>query len=724
MSLRTSLLLLLLFTSARASSGAPCATPAAPRIAPVVETVHGVEIRDPYRWMEQGGPEFDTWSRAEAKYARSILDSIPGRQEIYQRISSLSQGSGGVRKLQVRKAHWLYERAVPGRDGPALFMRKNRDGEEQRIDLLGSLPASEGPWSEVHAARVLSPDGRYLTFGTTQNGEANPTLRVYDLELDRLLPDRIVWPLWADSAGFEPRWLADSSGFFYVRRADASSTMDDTERARRGQVFVHRLGRDANTDRAIFGYGITPEIAETDTLYVRSEPHPRWLTLWRRMPDARELWVVDLDELGAEGNPRARRIWASDVSVPGYGVLENWLYIADSNGSPRFRVVRFDLEKNAPTAELALPEQPGVLTHLVAANDAVYVVETLLSKARLHILERDRVRHLDLEDGVVSSLNAGAEGSGVWLTQVDWLVPEKGRLLDAGGDTLHDTGFAAADTVAFDAYASDIGWADARDGERIPYNIVHRKDATLDGSAYVMLEGYGCFGSSYPPFYWPALAAWLEHGGVFVRAAMRGGGELGADWHRAGQDRNKPIAFEDAIDVARHLIRANVTRPGRIGVTGGSCGGLTMGMAALEAPHLIGAAVLSVGAFDPWRLASNSSAGARSIRDIGDPATAEGTRRILAMSPYMQVLDGAPRPAMLIANGATDYAIPLWVAGKMVARTRAALPDGKPVLWDIQWDAGHNVGVDYTQVDTDTMAFLFWQLGHPDFQPTSTQPPD
>src|SRR5690606_26039107 len=134
--------------------------------------------------------------------------------------------------------------------------------------------------------------------------------------------------------------------------------------------------------------------------------------------------------------------------------------------------------------------------------------------------------------------------------------------------------------------------------------------------------------------------------------------------------------FEDAIDVTKHLIRTGVTRAGRVGVSGGSCGGATMGMAALEAPHLIGAAALSVGAFDMWRLAAHSSAGARSIRDFGDPATADGARRIRALSPYYQVLAGAERPPMLISSGATDYAIPLWVGGKMVARSRASAANG------------------------------------------------
>ena len=707
-----------LFVLLLAAIDAACAAPELPDASAIVETVNGVEIRDPYRWMEQGGPEFDVWARAESDFARSTLDTNPGRKALADRIKALDSPSSGIRGLQVRNDRWLYERASDGPDGASLFVRDGRLGKERAIDLFSDLPASEGPWTEIHAARLLSPNGRFLMFGTSQKGEDNPAIRIFDLDKDQLLPDSILWPTWADSNGFQPRWLADSSGFFYVRRADASASMDNTARARRGQVFLHRIGSDASVDRALFGFGITAGISETDTLYVQGEPNGRWLTIWRRMPDARELWVMDLQQLANPQPPIARKIWASDVSVPGYGVLGNDLYVADSIGSPRFHVVRFNLLDEFPKGSEILPEQAGVLTHLIASKDAVYIVETLLSSARLHVIGSNNPRVLDLETGAVASMTAGSEGGGAWISQVDWLMPEHGRLLDAGKTTqLKKLEFDPSNAEAADDFSVETKWAVARDGERIPYTIVQRKDAVADSSAYVMLDGYGCFGSAPAPFYWPALNAWLERGGIFVRAAMRGGGELGADWHRAGRDRNKPTAYEDAIDVAKDLIREKITRPGRIGVTGGSCGGITMGMAALEAPHLIGAAVLTVGAFDPWRLASDSAAGARSIRDIGDPTTAEGTRRIQALSPYMQVLDDAPRPAMLIDSGATDYAIPLWVGGKMVARTRSASPQGKPVLWTIQWNAGHNVGVDYLQADTDAMTFLLWQLGHPDFQP-------
>lgn len=698
------------------------AEPTLPNPIPVTETVNGVEIHDPYRWMEQGGAGFDRWAKAEASHARATLDGIPGRDALQRRIAALDQPGPGVRALQVRNNRWLYRRSPDGSSQLGLYTRLGPTGTETPIDLLARLPQKDGPWSEVDAARVLSPDGRYLTFGTTQKGEANPTLRVFDLVAMQLLPDTITWPLWADSNGFRPRWLADSSGFLYVRRPDANARMDNTARARRGQVFLHTLGQPTSNDRALFGHGLTEGITEADTLYVQGEPDPRWLAILRRMPEGRELWVLDLSQLGTRGLPPARRIYASDVLVPGYGIHREHLYTLDP-ASPRFQLVRFDLTQAAPAPVVALPQQEGVLGQMVAAQDGVYVAESLLSSARLHVVGASGTRTIPLPEGALVSLDAGIEGRGAWLNLVDWLTPRRGWLLEPGDNTLHELPIAAAAVATPNAtYTSRLHWAIARDGERIPYTLVERRSAPRDGNAYVMMDGYGCFGNVNQPFHWPALEAWLERGGAFVSVALRGGGELGAEWHRAGRDRNKPAAFEDAIDVAKHLVRTGVTRPGRIGVTGGSCGGMTMGMAALEAPHLIGAAQLSVGAFDQWRMAGLSAAGARSIRDIGDPATAEGTRRILALSPYMQLLDGAPRPALLIGSGATDYTIPLWVGGKMVARARAASPAGKPVLWNIEWTAGHNAGVDYVQLDTDQMAFMFWQLGHPDFQPGKAVP--
>lgn len=415
---------------------------------------------------------------------------------------------------------------------------------------------------------------------------------------------------------------------------------------------------------------------------------------------------------------QTRRAYQSDELVPGFGIREDKLYTLDNLGAERYRLISVDLSDPSSKPVEVLPQQHCVLGHLQVSADAVHIVETRLGESRLHIIDGKTKRSIMLPDGSVESVTAGPDGNGAWVEVTDWLRPRSGWLVRSG----------QADPVSLDrgpelqprsdlANITELHWAVARDGVRIPYTLVRRSNARPDRSGYLMMSGYGCFGTVNSPFYWPALDAWLQRGGLFVQAGVRGGGELGSAWHRAGSDRNKPTSFEDAIDIVRHLIANGWAKPGKVGLTGGSCGGATMGMTALEAPHLIGAAALSAAALDMHRIATTSTAGARSIREFGDPQTAEGMRRIDALSPYRQLLPGAPRPAILIMSGATDYTIPLWIGGKFVAAAHATHSTAAPILWRIDWTGGHNAGRDYAAEDADLMSFMFWRLGHPDFQP-------
>ncbi|HET9429512.1 MAG TPA: prolyl oligopeptidase family serine peptidase, partial [Allosphingosinicella sp.] len=541
-------------------SSAPPA-PTAPGPVPFMEPLHGEPRFDPYRWMEEAGSAFDGWARQESDWTRQLLDGLPGRARLHARIEQLDRPSPGLGSFQARGGRWLYTRVGDQASARTTFLREEGQGAERPLDLLRTLPSEEGPWSEVVHARVLSPNGRYLAFGTTRRGEADPSLRVYDLQTMQLLPDLVTWPLWADSSGFRPRWLADSSGFLYVRRPDADAAMDARERARRGQVFLHRLGTATAQDEPLFCFGLTHGIEETDTLYVDGEPDPRWLSVLNRKPAGREIWVADLSS-GIGRNP-PRRVYASDELVPGFGVLGDRLYTLDSDGAERYRVVAVDLAGAAAGAPVeVLPQQEGVLGNLQVSADAVYVVETRLDSSRLHIIDESGHRAIDLPQGSVESIAAGPEGRGVWIETTSWLNPRSGWLVEPGAERARSLDSAASTPTASNpANLIELEWAVARDGVRVPYTIVRRANAPRDGSGYVLMSGYGCFGTVNSPFYWPALEAWLEQGGIFVLAHMRGGGELGAGWHLAGSDRNKATSFEDAIDTARQLVRNGWTRP-------------------------------------------------------------------------------------------------------------------------------------------------------------------
>lgn len=693
--------------------GGADAQPQAPPARPFSDSIQGLVRQDPYRWMEIGGADFDAWTQQEAAWARGVLDRIEGRAALHAEIQALDRPASGTTSLQVRSGRWIYDTLQISSGSRASMSRIGDDGIAAKLNLMTALPQEMGPWSEVRHARVLSPNGRYLLFGTTRQGEADPSLRVYDLQSARLLPDIIEWPLWADSRGFRATWLADSSGFFYVRNPDANAATGNRDRARRGKVFLHRLGTPATQDRPSFGFGITEGIEETDTLYVEGEPVDRWLPVLNRKASGREIWVVDLQNAGAQSP--ARLVYRSDALVPGFGVRDGKLYTLDTAGAERYRLIAIDLRSPASAPLEVLPQQEGVLGNLQVSGDGVYIVESVLGASRLHVIDGDNRRTIELPQGSVESVGPGPDGQGAWLEITSWLQPRSGWLVRPGATAAvsldEQTGDRAAET---EANITELHWATGRDGVLIPYTVVRRADRIADGSAYVLMSGYGCYGTVNSPFYWPALEAWLKRGGIFVQAGIRGGGELGSAWHLAGSDRNKPTSFEDAIDTVRHLIASGWTRPGRVGVSGGSCGGATMGMAALEAPHLIGAAILSAAALDMNRIAAATTAGARSIREFGDPETPEGLRRIDALSPYRQLLPGADRPAFLLMSGATDYTIPLWVAGKFVAAARATNARSS-ILWRIDSTSGHNVGRDYAAEDADMMAFLFRQLGHPEF---------
>lgn len=341
-----SLAKLVLVAIAGLFSTAALSQPSPPPLRPFVETAHEVERPDPYRWMENGGDTFDDWVRQEADWARSVLDAIPSRAALFAQIEELDRPSAGVTSLQVRSGRWLYDTLADGASSRSSVVRLGETGEEI-LNLLDLLPKEQGPWSEVRHARVLSPDGRYLAFGTTRAGEANPVIRIFEVQTGRLFPDVIAWPLWADSQGFRPRWLADSSGFFYVRNPRADAAIDSRERARGGQIFLHRLGTPAAEDRPIFGYGIANGIEATDTLYVDGEPDARWLSLLNRKPAGRDIWVMDLGSL-TTGVPKAWRAYRSDELVPGGGVYNGKLCTLDAAGAERYRVVSIDLGNPNP----------------------------------------------------------------------------------------------------------------------------------------------------------------------------------------------------------------------------------------------------------------------------------------------------------------------------------------------------------------------------------------
>jgi prolyl oligopeptidase len=263
--------------------------------------------------------------------------------------------------------------------------------------------------------------------------------------------------------------------------------------------------------------------------------------------------------------------------------------------------------------------------------------------------------------------------------------------------------------------------ARSHDGEMIPLSIIYKRGIKLDGSNPTLLAGYGAYGISRDPGFNPALLAWYEKGGVYAVAHVRGGGEYGEDWYKAGYKLTKPNTWKDFIACAQYLIQNGYTSPARLAGTGGSAGGILIGRAITERPDLFGAAIIQVGCSDMLRMETTPN-GVPNIPEFGSVKTQDGFKGLYEMSAYNHVSDGTKYPAVMLTTGINDPRVEPWQSAKMAARLQAATASGKPVLLRVDYEAGHGIGSTKKQgeeLTVDMWAFLLWQFGLPNFQTSS-----
>lgn len=698
--------------------------PPAPQPRAHADTAHAVVIPDEYRWMETAGAALDPWIDAEDAHARAVLATLPGRAALRERIAGLWRtGAGDVA-----------EDVLDERAGRTLVLDYSLDRPRLGVREAGGAlrilhdPEADGPERGAvvrRAATLLSPDGRHASVGLVERGEANGRLRILDLDTGAWLPETLAPPLWADAQGFHVAWLADGRHLLWVRNPRRTGGTPGGEREFHGHVYLHRVGTEAAADVPVFGTSLQRGLRPDDTPYPAASADGRWAVVYLRRAAGRAIWVAPLQ--GARLAGPFRQALASEGIVRGWGIRSDTLWAVLPDGAPRHRLVRVALRATAAVApETVLEGDEGVLNGLAVAADAVYLGQRDGAVMSLWMLTADgrRQRIALPREGTLDRFGVAPDGRGVRLWLRSALHPEQWLEVAPGAAEarpLHPppTGLPPE----LERYTVSIAHAPARDGVLVPVTLLHAKDARRDGSGFVRMEAYGCFGTARSWYYDPGNIAWLERGGTLALAHVRGGSEYGQAWHQAAVVRGHATAYEDIEDVAEHLVRDGWAAPGRIALTGASCGAANVGNAALNRPDLFAAAALVVGGVDEWRAWSETASGARSVLDIGDPATALGVRRIVAASPYHQLLPGARQPAFILFNGGTDYTVPLWMGAKFVARARAAAgPGSGPLLFRVERDAGHSGPSDFeTQVDAhvDDLAFTLWRLGHPDFQPRS-----
>jgi len=715
-------------------------TPPPAPIRPVSATHFGTRVEDPYRYLENlADPEVSAWMKAQSDYAREVLDRIPGRSTLLKRMDDITReratAQGGAVLSDVRRLpddRYFYLKTEPPRDQTGkLYTRRGSDGAET---LLVDPDVASRATGKPHVIQAYYPsfDGTHVAYGLAASGSEDAVLHV----IDTASREEVDVPI--DRRPDEVSWRPDGRSFFYRRQQKVKPGMPASELKQRIQVFLHVFGRDPDRDPIVFGIDAPPRgtrINPADEPLVRTTPGSRWAVSAVRDNNeaAVSLYAAAADTVGTPNVSWRRVVDVTDgVSVrllDSFAVRGDDLFAITHQAAPRRRVVKINLAtSDFRTARTVVPGGTAVVETLAAAADALYVirrdgpVEELLRfpiddtrtrqvaprPIRLPVEGSVRLMALDPRvDGALLSLFSPLQSPRLYAYS-----PRRGQIVDPAlfqGRSVERRGLEIVHVKVR-----------SHDGVLVPLTMVYQRALQRNGSNPVLLEGYGAYGTSTDLDLRPPIQAWCELGGIFAIAHVRGGGEYGEEWHRAGYKATKPNTWKDALAAAEYLIAEKYTSPARLAIRGASAGGILVGRAITERPDLFAVALPGVGLLDMLRYETEAN-GVPNIPEFGSVATEEGFHALYAMSAYHHVRDGLRYPAVLLQVGLNDPRVTPWHSAKMAARLQAASASGRPVLFSVDDDAGHG-GVNSTRgqrqaANADAMAFALWQFGVREFQP-------
>jgi prolyl oligopeptidase len=685
------------------------------RIERVVDTYFGETLTDPYRWMENDKDvDWLPFLKGQNNHTRAVLERIPGRDALLQRIQQLSGDTVATRKVQRGGGKLFFEQRPLGADNYKLFVREN--GQIRTlIDPTVSSHAGAGHlsldwWS-------VSPDGSRVVYGLSKDGSEDSVLHIVRVADGQDLQDQIP-----NTENASPQWLDDNSGFFYNQLTGAVGT---PERYLDSVARFHRIGTDPASDPIIMQRGLTPTVSferiQSPSIQTFFGSRHVLLVLADVRRERRLLVAPLADVLANKAHWTA--VAGFEDEVTDAELHHETLYLLANKGTPRGRILGVPVQAPALSAAKELvPQSARVVESLSRAKDGLYLKIMDGGISRLERMGWDaHVQEIPLPfDGTISALETVPEEDGALFSLQGWLTPPDIWAVDTHGRAT-PTGLTPKPNIDVSPYESVRAFATAQDGTKIPYSLIYKKGLKRDGNNPTWISAYGSYGSAaYTPAFAGRTLALIDAGFVVGYANVRGGGEYGREWHKAGQLANKPNTWRDLIAVCEELCALQITSPRRLAIGGRSAGGITVGRAMTERPDLFAAVIDGVGWSNPLRYVAEQN-GYGEEPEWGAIAEESGYRALKSIDSYQAVRDGVAYPAVLLTTGVTDPRVAPFHVAKMTARLQAASKSGKPILLRVDYDAGHGIGSTRGQQDreaADTYAFLLWQTGVAGYQPT------
>ncbi|MGH7500492.1 MAG: prolyl oligopeptidase family serine peptidase [Longimicrobiales bacterium] len=660
-----------------ACSRSPYPPPPGTRVETVVDTLHGVAFEDDYRWLEeQDAPETRAWIAAQNAYAEAIVGESLLRDRFRTTLRTLidvpevgtTQKAGEFEYFTMQRAGEPMERLYR-RPAPA-------SGDTSKPALSGEYDVVLDPGVFDPANRTIislmdfSPDGRVMMYSVRQGGADEIEVRFRDVTTGEDLPDRLPNALYG---GVE--FSADGKAITYVHRS-----RQDGPRLRR-----HVLGTDMSTDVELYGDGLPPtsflgtDLVDDGRLRILSVQNG-WAGSDVYVQDTRS---GEIRTVVADSNAHVAVRWH-----------DGRLWILTDLGAPKYRLAMADPVRPGPENwNVVIPESDDVLQNYAFIGNRIHATYLHEVSDRIRVFEMDGTPagQVEVPPYMSANIRSGEDGEAL-LTLNGHLAPATTWSIDiASGERV----ITDSADVPFDAtgYVVEQTWFTSKDGTRAAMYVIHREGIPMDGSHPTILNGYGGFNSSIEPSFSTTAAAWLQMGGVYAIATLRGGSEFGEEWHRAGMLENKQNVFDDFIAAAEHLIASGYTDAHHLGIMGGSNGGLLVASAMTQRPDLFRAVLCTYPDLDMVRFYTfTETNNLPALLEYGDARIPEQFEAIRQYSPYQRVTDNVRYPAVMLATGDLDTRVPPLQARKMTARLQAATSSGLPVILWYDERGGHAAG--------------------------------
>jgi len=660
----------------------------------VVDVLHGVRIPGPYRWLEdQNSPETRSWINAQNAYTKSVLSEIPGRDHISARLGELLKIDSIEPPLERGDRYFFRER----RASQEQFVIQMRQGGHGQDDVL----IDPHSWSADHSTSVeilnASEDGKLLIYGIRKGGADEMEIRIFDVDGRKDLSDRLP-----SSRYFSVVMLPDKTGLYYsLMKPEAPA------------VRYHVMGKPVSEDTEIFGKGYGSE----NIVVADLTEDGRYLVIqafYGSSSDKTDVYYRDLKQTNSLIQPIVKDIDARFEVTPG----GDQLYMSTNWKAPNGRVLRVDLQKpGRENWQEVVPENSSTTIRNIAVAGGKLFVNYLHDVSSQVMVFTDEGK----PQGEITFPAAGSvEGiQGHWLGREAFFqyssfhIPP--TIYSYTISTNKETEWARLN-VPLESSDFELKqvWYESKDKTRVPMFMLYKKGLKLDGSNPTLMTAYGGFNVSLSPEFRAYAVVWAEHGGVVAVPNLRGGGEFGEKWHKAGMLANKQSVFEDFFSAAQWLINNQYTNPSKLAITGRSNGGLLMGAAMTQHPELFKAIVCGYPLLDMLRY-QDFLVARFWVPEYGSAEDAQQFKYLYAYSPYQHVTKGTKYPAVMFVTGDSDTRVAPLHARKMAALMQwATAGSDDPVLMHYDTEAGHSQGVSVSKQihdATDELSFLMWQVG-------------